>query len=53
MHVIVKRKDNFVVGDFKGVKNIAYASGTFSLTMADDTVQTYASDTYYVLLLII
>ena len=53
MHVIVKRKDNFVVGDFTGVKNIAYAAGTFTLTMADNTTQTYASNTYFVFLLAI
>lgn len=53
MHVLVKRKDNFVIGDFTGVKNIAYSAGTFALTMSNDQIQTYASDTYYVFLLII
>lgn len=53
MHVIIKRKDNFVVGDFTGVKNIAYSAGTFTLTMADNTTQTYTSDTYFVFLLAI
>ena len=53
MHVIVKRKDNFVVGDFVGVKNIAYSTGTFTLTMSDNTTQTYASDTYFVFLMAI
>lgn len=53
MHVLVKRKDNFVIGDFTGVKNIAYSAGTYTLTMSDNTTQTYATDTYYVFLLII
>ena len=51
MHVIIKRKDNFVTGDFTGVKNIAYSAGIFTLTMSDNTTQTYNSDTYYVYLL--
>lgn len=53
MHVIVKHKETFRVSDHYGVKNIAYANGTYTLTLSNDTTQTYAIDSYYVILMII
>ena len=53
MHVIVKQKETFRVQDHYGVKNIAYANGTYTLTLSNDSTLSYSIDTYYVFLMIL
>lgn len=51
MHIIILNNDTFDVIDMAGVKSIAYASGTYTITKADNSTATYSDSTYSVKIL--
>lgn len=53
MHVLVIAKAQMSCGEFNGVKSITYNSATqvYTLTLSDDSTQTYSRATYYITLL--
>lgn len=51
MNIIVITKNSFNTVQYSGVKNIAYASGIYSVTLADNTVIQYSADTYRITIL--
>lgn len=53
MHVLVIAKAQMSCGEFSGVQSIAYNSSTgiYTLTLADNSTQTYSRATYYITVL--
>lgn len=52
MDIIVKKKDSFDCIQYNGVKNIAFSSGTYTITKSDNTTVTYLSLNYYIFILV-
>lgn len=52
MHILIKYKNDFVVAEYKGAKNLAYANGIYTITTAQDTTVNYPEETCYVFLLL-
>lgn len=51
MDLIVKKRDTFDCVQYNGVKNIAFSSGTYTLTLSDNTTKTYLKANYYIFIL--
>ena len=51
MTIVVISKGSFTTVQLSGVKNIAYASGVYSVTLSDNTVVQYTADDYRISIL--
>lgn len=51
MNVTVIKKASFTTIEYASVKNIAFASGVYSITLSDNTVLQYSADEYRVCIL--
>lgn len=51
MTIVVISKGSFTTVQLSGVKNIAYASGVYSVTLSDNTVVQYSADDYRISIL--
>lgn len=51
MNVIIIQKGTFNTNSITGVKNIAFASNIYSITLSDDTVVQYDATVYQISIL--